>query len=313
MSDVMTNDKLITHLNHPHPIKQIAKELQDKIVARGDLGYACVDEQLSLLEELQKFSLGRFLLVNKGLNGQWIDYIVHYPYQGRLTGLSSDQTPISALELKMLKHFPTCVATQERFQHFLTLSQPFIRDGASCASVPSGVMSDLLDLDYKDIDSIHLVGVDLDEQSLELVRKRAIQQQLSPWVTTQRVDAWLWEDENQHDLILSNGLNIYEADDLRVEQLYKKFYQALKPGGALITSLLTPPPGVDKACNWNMNDIRTDMLRLQRVIFSDIIGVSWQCYRTEIQTRAQLERAGFTSVRFVYDRAKIMPTVVALR
>lgn len=43
-------------------------------------------------------------------------------------------------------------------------------------------------------------------------------------------------------LIASNGLNIYEPEDDRVIQLYRGFHDALKPGGVLITSALTPPP-----------------------------------------------------------------------
>ncbi len=100
----------------------------------------------------------------------------------------------------------------------------------------------------------------------------------------------------------SNGLNIYEGNDERVIDLYKEFYNSLVPGGILVTSFLTPPP-------WDKANV--DALKKQKAIFGDILQASWQHFRSESQTRQQLEAAGFTILEIIYDTQGLFPTVVA--
>ena len=114
-------------------------------------------------------------------------------------------------------------------------------------------------------------------------------------------------------MISSNGLNIYEPDDQKVTQLYKAFYDALKPGGKLVTSFLTMSPQMSDQFEWNMSEINQDDLLLQKTIFADIIQSKWQCYRSTQKTQQQLESRGFKDIHFIYDRAKIFPTVVAVK
>lgn len=93
--------------------------------------------------------------------------------------------------------------------------------------------------------------------------------------------------------------------------MYKIFNRALKPKGKLVTSFLTFPPSFPDKCEWKMDKINTDDLLLQRIVFVDIIGVKWQCFRTTEQTRKQLEHAGFVNLRFIGDDGNQFPTVVA--
>ena len=116
---------------------------------------------------------------------------------------------------------------------------------------------------------------------------------------------------NGYDIITSNGLNIYQPNDEKVIDLYKKFYQALKPGGILITSFLTPPPSISTESTWKNFDL-SDALK-QKVLFSDIIQVNWQTFRTEAQTRLQLAKAGFKTIEFINDSCSIFPTVTAIK
>lgn len=153
-----------------------------------------------------------------------------------------------------------------------------------------------------------MIGIDLDEKSLDLAREKSHQLNISNVEFIQN-DAWEINNNEQFDIITSNGLNIYEPDDDKVIALYRKFYSALKPEGILITSFLTPPPTISKESPWkNVNP--QDALK-QKVIFSDIIGVTWQAFRTEDTTRAQLETAGFQVLEVIYDSQGIFPTVVA--
>ncbi len=154
-----------------------------------------------------------------------------------------------------------------------------------------------------------MVGIDLDPESLRLAKENAIQHKYNN-VEFYKKNAWeLGGESGEYDLITSNGLNIYEPDDAKVVQLYRKFYKKLKVDGVLVTSFLTPPPVLSTESSWKKFN-PADALK-HKVIFSDIIGVSWQAFRTEAQTRAQLEAAGFSVVEVVYDTQGMFPTIVA--
>lgn len=256
-------------------------------------------EEMDLLEQLSDFELGRFLLSNKGLNGYWTAYIIlHGPKQQNL----------HPLEAWILHHSPSVKATQERFRIFQKVLQKNLRDNITIASVPCGLMDDLLTLDYSNTHNIRLVGIDLDKKSLDFAQEQSKQLNISN-VRFIQSDAWKLKNNEEFDITTSNGLNIYEPDDEKVIALYRKFYQALKHRGILITSFLTPPPAMSKESSWkNVNP--QDALK-QKVIFSDIIGVTWQAFRTENKTRLQLEGAGFEVLDVIYDSQGIFPTIVA--
>lgn len=177
-----------------------------------------------------------------------------------------------------------------------------------CASVPCGLMDDLLSLNYKDLQNIKLVGIDLDDESLKLGAENAKKHNIA-FVDSLKKDAWDMGVNNEYDLLTSNGLNIYEKDDKRVIELYKSFWKALKPGGVLITSFLTPPPALSKESPWK--EVNTQDAVKQKAIFSDIIQTGWQSFRTEVTTKQQLEQAGFRDIEFIYDRQHMFPTVIA--
>lgn len=125
-----------------------------------------------------------------------------------------------------------------------------------------------------------------------------------------QADAWNLNLDEKVDIITSNGLNIYESDDQRVLELEKKFYDLLSENGFLITSFLTKPPG-HLDTEWNLSSINSDHMKKQKLIFSDILGVSWQSFRSSEETKALLEKAGFKNINFIYDNCHIFPTVVA--
>jgi SAM-dependent methyltransferase len=117
----------------------------------------------------------------------------------------------------------------------------------------------------------------------------------------------------EFDLISCNGLNIYELDNERINNLYRNLYIALKPGGRLVMSYLTCPPSVTHTCEWDITKVHRDDLLLQKIIFSDVINARWQCYRSTDQTQSQLEYVGFSRFYIMYDDARIFPTMVAYK
>ena len=258
-----------------------------------------LDQELEILQELSTFELGKFLLVNKGLNGYWTSYII-------LHGLQ--KTQISPLEKWILTSAPTVLATRERFYIFQNSLQKYLNSNSTIASIPCGTMDDLTSLDTESFHNIHYVGIDYDNTSLELAKQNSAPcKKVS--VHFQKKDAWNLDSPSQFTIVTSNGLNIYEADDNKVIDLYKSFYHSLQEGGILITSFLTPPPSLSPESPWK-NYNPNDLLK-QKAVFLDIIDANWQAFRTETQTRIQLQKAGFTHIHCIYDTQAMFPTVIA--
>lgn len=312
-SFVDRNARILSHGQHVSPLEEEIKKLSQQIQQRGDLPHVSVAEQLEILKALGAFPLGQFLIQNKGLNGYWTDYILMHPSQGRVTKLNPDGQPFSELEDYILNRAPTVLATQERFIIFQQELQKECKSGVRLASIPCGLMSDLLTLDFSALNDYQLYGVDMDERAISDVQERALTKNLGQKAQFIQGDAWRTPLPQKVDVITSNGLNVYERNDARVVELYRQFFDNLKPGGALITSFLTPPPGLVDHSEWKMAEINQGDARLQRIIFSDILAASWQAYRSSELTRRQLEQAGFSDIRIIEDRAGIFPTIIARR
>ncbi|MFI4957477.1 MAG: SAM-dependent methyltransferase, partial [Gammaproteobacteria bacterium] len=264
---------------------------------------ATVAYQLTLLQNLSQFEFGRFLLQHQGVNGYWTHYMLTHPWHPNKT--------LATLEDFLLNRAPTLLATQQRFKIFLKENQTQVKPDANLACIPCGMMGELLYLDFQNTNAIKLTGIDYDQEALQLSAWLAKERNISASLNLIQRDAWHLDMENTFDLISSNGLNVYEQDNNKVEALYQQFYNSLKPGGKLVTSFLTYPPGMNDHCEWNMPRVNKDDLLIQKIIFVDIMQAKFQCYRTSRQTKAQLESVGFTDIQLIPDDANIFPTVVA--
>lgn len=303
-------------LSHSETIVSLAariKSISERIRAEGDKPHVTVAHQLDILKQLSEFEFGRFLIQNQGINGYWTHYMLTHPWFGRKTGKNQHGELLHPLEIFLLDRAPTMLATQQRFKIFLDQNQAKVKNGATLGCIPCGMMGELLYLDFKHIDSIQLIGIDYDQHTFKDARALAAKNNLSQWIQLIQNDAWKLQTENTYDLISSNGLNIYEPDDYRVFELYHRFYMALKPGGKLVTSFLTYPPTLTDHCEWELSQLNPTDLLEQRIIFADVLEAKFQHYRSSSQTRMQLESIGFEDVQFIYDDAKIFPTVVAVK
>ena len=258
-----------------------------------------------LRNELEKFELGRFLTSNLGLNGYWTSYVLLHPDTGRISRESSDGSPLTDLESWMLDRCPIFLATQERFRIFRRLTQPLIHTGMRMASIPSGLMDDLLTLEYRQCDDVTLTAVDLDPASLNHARANYEKLGTPVRVEFEKRDAWDLGSPGRWDFATSNGLNIYIEEDARCVDFYRSIAEALRPHGYFIMSFITPPE------TWQPFDVRE--LEMQRYIFREVLPVKWQCVRDENLTRAQLSEAGFEVLQVEYDRQRMFPSVVARR
>ncbi|MCP5491589.1 MAG: class I SAM-dependent methyltransferase [Chlamydiales bacterium] len=298
----------LSHEQRENSFLESKQLLIDKILSRGDLPHISMNDQLDLLDQLCEFDLGKFLVERGGLDGCWTQYVVQYPEKKE-----AFKSTLGSLEAFLLNSAPTCLATQERFKIFKFKIQSFVKEGCHLASIPCGVMGDLLDLDFSNIHEFSLTGIDLDPQSIALAKEYAIAKNIDKHCHFSVCDAWQVNTEEKFDVIASNGLNIYELDDKKVVLLYRQFYDALNDNGILVTSFLTPPPIPGKLSEWKLSEVNQKDALLQKIIFADILCAKWQVYRTEAQTKEQLEEAGFQEIEVIHDRANLFPTVVAKR
>jgi SAM-dependent methyltransferase len=269
-----------------------------------------IERGLELVEQLTKFEFGKFLIEHRGLNGAWTSYLALYPVKGRSAGLSSNGQPLSELEAWFLNRCPSVLATQERFRIFQEITQSNLKSCIQIASVPCGLMDDLLLLDYSGLDGVELTGVDLDIASLQAAEANYKNLDLEVSTHFEQSNALELSASERWDFITSNGLNIYMPDDDQVIQLYRRFFDSLKPGGQLLTSFLTPPPVLSSQSPWQVYD-EADMKLL--MVLSEILPTKCQCYRTEDQAISQLKEAGFDIKDIRYDGQKFFPTVLATK
>ena len=264
---------------------------------------AASPEVARLRGELAAFELGRFLLENLGLNGHWTSYVLMHPERGRLTNVSSDGSPMTELESWLLNRCPILLATQERFRIFRALTQPLVRSGMKMASLPCGLMDDLLTLDYAGTEGIELAGVDLDPVTLREAEENYHRLNPTLRVIFEQRDAWHLDSPARWDLITSNGLNIYVEDDGQCTELYRSVSRSLSANGVFIVSFITPPE------EWQPRS--SSDLEQQRSLFRDVVPVKWSCVRDERKTREQLAQAGFHVETVHYDEQRMFPAVVA--
>jgi len=309
----MKNDTLISHAAAPSTLENTLKQIKSRIISAGDKPHLTVNQQLSLLSELSQFDFGRYLLMNQGVNGFWTHYMLTYPWFGRGKENDDANTPLTAMESFLLNKAPAMLATQQRFEIFLRENQKSVTNKSTLACIPSGMMGELLYLDYANIDTVNLIGIDYDACALKDAKQLAEAQGLTAHVSLIQKDAWDLSIHEAFDLISSNGLNIYSANTETAIALYQQFYNALKFNGKLVTSFLTYPPPFTTQCEWDFSKINPEHLLLQKNIFVDIIETKFNHYSSSTEIRAQLENIGFSDIEFIYDEAKMFATVVAYK
>jgi SAM-dependent methyltransferase len=286
------------YLSHSAPGHTLNLEaLEEALRSKGNLSIP-VEEAVRILKELATFDAGKFIIQHKGLNGYWTAQLI----------LHAPEKKEPCLEQWLYLEAPVVKATRERFWIFHEILESLLVRDVSLASIPCGLMDDLLLLNTEPLEAVCLTGIDLDPDSLKLAEQNARMHQKAGVSFLER-DAWDLGLCDAFHVITSNGLNIYEKSDERVVELYRQFHKALKPGGRLITSFLTPPPALSLESTW-INYSTDDALK-QKILFSEVIGVQWQTFRTETQTRAHLKAAGFKVVEVRYDSQGMFPTVVA--
>jgi len=312
MSSLIEQERLISHACHSKSIDEIVQAITEKINQNKN-SYYTPEYQLEVLQQLQGFDFGLYLMQNQGINGYWTHYMLTHPWFGAKTGKNNRGEDFTELESFILNKAPLLLATQERFAIFLKENQKMVKNKATLACIPCGMMGELLYLDYSELNEIELVGLDYDQDALIHAELLATQKSHSGFLRLAQQDAWALEEDAAFDLISSNGLNIYEDDPEKLEELYRRFFCALKPGGKLVTSFLTPPPTLTDQCEWDMSKINLNDLMLQKLIFVDLIETKFQNYQCSWKMKSSLASIGYVDIEIIYDKARMFPTIVAYK
>ncbi|WP_210407430.1 class I SAM-dependent methyltransferase, partial [Hydrocoleum sp. CS-953] len=189
-SQELNEQRILSHGKKNETIEETIERIKQRIIQTGDKPHVTVARQLELLNELADFPLGQFTLQNGGSNGYWTDYVMEHQYQGRISGVDTNGRTLTELEKFILDKNPRILATQERYTNFSKILQNYVQENIVFASLPCGIMRDLLKLDFTGVDNFRLVGIDIDYESLELAKKLAQEYGLSEKVEFHQEDAW---------------------------------------------------------------------------------------------------------------------------
>ena len=281
-------------------------------IAAADARFGAQEQLLKDLEVLSRCEFGRWMLVHGGWNAYWTRYVMDYVPP-------ADLAEANPVELLLLTRASGIVATRERATIFNEAIGELLVPGAVALSVGCGYMDELLRVPNAR-QAAHLVGVDLDPEALPGAVETAAANGLAEVCTFAEGDAWdlpsarvVYGDPATYqdlvggrvDLVTSNGLNVYVADDAQTTALYRSLRSAMHPGGTLVVSAVVPPE------EWDFTGVdREESRRLRGLML--ICDVMWSNYRSEAQTRAQLEAAGFKVVEVRWDSRRIYPTFLAV-
>jgi hypothetical protein len=194
-----------------------------------------LEETLALVDAMAKCDgLGRWLLIHQGLNGVWT---------AELILRHAGQNP-SEFARWLAYDAPGFRSTRERFYIFRDQLHSLIEKGNKhFVSVPCGTMEELFTLEPKNPELLQFTGVDLDPLAEKWIQEaEARYPQVSAvkktFLNHNAFD--LGAVVQNADVVVSNGLNVYVANDEEVINLYRSFASVLKKGGTLVTSHLSP-------------------------------------------------------------------------
>lgn len=255
-------------------------------------------KKLDILDQLSEFPLGKFLIQYQGLNGYWTKYIIENKKQ-----------PKNELEDFILNKSPISLATRESRNITIKWLQMNLCDNIKILSIPCGTMSDVLSLDFSEINNAKLIGVDLDFKSLKLAYEESDLRNVSDFIQLIQSDALSFDWKNVAHIVVSHGLNFYLSKE-ECELLYKNAFNSLMNGGFFIGSFMTAPPEDNQPSHWNTELIDPKDISYQRELFS-IFSPRWRLLQTYNETTEILSNVGFKEIEIIEDSMRIMPTFIA--
>ena len=297
-------DPLLTHEHDSQFVdaQQIYTVTRARLVSDRQVSEFELKEHLDLLDDLMAFSLGRFWLQNRRLNGFWYDYVMRR---------YANQQVSNTLEQRILDSLPITLAKRHSYKIIQEFLQSILQENIAIAASPCGVMGDMLTLDYGTLKNFQLFGIDSDFESLSTAASWAIENNLSTVITLIQADTASLDVSKEYHVMVHQGWNVQEKGQASLEEKFSCCFKALKPGGVFVTSFLTPSPDQSKGSTWNMDVIDPKMLRLQNILFSEIIHAPEEVPETLETISETLKKVGFSDVEFIPDASGMVVTVLA--
>jgi SAM-dependent methyltransferase len=299
--NIMLSHKSKNFVTNHDEIKAVVDKTIERLQHSKNLHLPLKDE-IELTHELAKFELGKFLLINKGLNGYWTSYLINKNQE-------NINNEISPLE-NWLTNKSLFYLIKDRFTIYQKEIQKRIKSGYHISSIPCGLMDDLLFLNYDNFSDIKLTGIDIDKESLNFAKEKYINYNFKISYNFLQKNALNLNLFNEFELITSNGLNHYISDEYLLIQLYKNFYNSLKTNGYLLISFI-PPPIYNNI--YEKFEISPKDWLIDRAIFDDIIQAKYLNFVTEEKIKLQLSSIGFKIEDIIYNKNGVNPVLVAIK
>jgi SAM-dependent methyltransferase len=113
------------------------------------------------------------------------------------------------------------------------------------------------------------LGFDLSPEYIELAKKRFPKARF----VCERVSQFLLANEEKFDVVLALGI-LHHLDDAEAQQLFQIAYDALKPGGKLVTFDGVYADGQSSAARWLLARDRGEYIRSER----EYVGIASQVF-----------------------------------
>ena len=143
-------------------VEKVMEARRSQWAAKGLDEATCTRLNRRLLE-LASFPLGRFAIVNDGGNGYWTNFLANGEYK-----------TIQSRQLNESEEFFYgwfAEARQEQENLLGEIIKPLIKPGASMASVPCGLISEIL-LATDKFENVKLYAIDIDKTNFDLIREK---------------------------------------------------------------------------------------------------------------------------------------------
>ncbi len=241
---------------------------------------------IEVLEKLAETPQGRFLIQNRHLN---------IPHQNSF--FYSPQNEV------FLKQMPFVQALHYHVDRRRQILQNSLQNFLTITTIPCQGMGDVLNLDYRDIKQIRLMGLDTSPLSFETAFQQADQKDLTHWLEFMHLDPMLTAlgKEESHILIIPEcSYPLGPLVPLPDSTFLTKLYHSLKTGGFFITSF------VNKTFSFE-----TPPHSEQNILFKNILEIE-ELNGLDLDTFAEtLTNIGFQNLEVSFDPEHIMTTVVA--
>ncbi|MCH9634051.1 MAG: hypothetical protein S4CHLAM7_07890 [Chlamydiae bacterium] len=299
-----------SHENRAKNFQIVVNKFKNKFIAQDDDQSISAQEKIDILDKVCDFPLGRHIVLTGGANAFWTDYMIAYPWSKKRQ--APRRLLLHRLEHYILFECLSVLSQRELFLHAQSIAQTFVKNKATLASIPCGLMRDLFTLDFSNIDQINLVGIDIDNAAIEFAENKYEKKKGVNLELLNR-DAWNLQINERFDFINSIGLNVYEKDRTKVVELYKQFHLALKDKGVLFTGVLTYPPWSKQKSDWNLQYLDSVDLQMEKILSEDILDINFRNYRTIQEIKEDFLGAGFSEVEIILDKHSVFPSVIAYK